>query len=652
MDMKKTHLNFLQSLLYITLLSSVLSGCKWWDDSADQSKPDYISDFQNRDSIDYEVSFSETDIDSNIISQLSEISALIKLQNRPLPTLNALKNRSKRDVEQFKNYLISLGYCSAKASFSITENKDEEDTYKVFIKLDPGPQFQIQKVDFKVSGIENDFLKNQNVTTEDLLNIKIESTLNFSAVQAAVVRLESYFKERGYPFVLIEKPEIILHNSKILADIVFKIKTGPKCKFGETHITGLVDLDESFVRNRLQWQAGQIYNVKVVEKTRKQLIETGLLGSIQFEPEQPVIQNTTNIRSTVSQSPARRLGAGIRYATSQGVGGRIYWDHYNMLGHGEHLHTSLSCEKMQTQAKLGYDVPDFLAPQQSLLNEVSFTYDKKRAYYGRTLHGGSLVQKKINDHISAGLGLSAEKSKLKQTAFPTSPFQSSLWGLPIDFKWDATEDLLNPTQGMRLFTRITPYSGRIGHKKPNFSNINLKQRSFAISDTKVSAYLPVLKNTLGEEKLIIAGFVRAGTIFGKNLTMSNGRINIPPNKSFYAGGADSIRAYGYQLLGPLDNNRNPLGGLSYNEYGVEVRVKTTEKTGFVIFTEAGAVSGNKSPNFKSKDRLWGSGIGFRYYSALAPIRVDIAFPHKVRRNINGKRIDAPFQIYLSVGQAF
>ena len=48
----------------------------------------------------------------------------------------------------------------------------------------------------------------------------------------------------------------------------------------------------------------------------------------------------------------------------------------------------------------------------------------------------------------------------------------------------------------------------------------------------------------------------------------------------------------------------------------------------------------------------GAGIGFRYYSPLGPIRVDIAVPLKRRKDTHGKFIDSAFQLYLSVGQAF
>jgi translocation and assembly module TamA len=152
-------------------------------------------------------------------------------------------------------------------------------------------------------------------------------------------------------------------------------------------------------------------------------------------------------------------------------------------------------------------------------------------------------------------------------------------------------------------------------------------------------------NEVGESRLVLASFIKGGSIFNQPLDA------IPPNKRFYSGGGGSIRGYAHQLIGPLDSQYIPEGGKSLAEIGTEIRFKTTETTGVVSFIEGGAVTKGLTPEF-AKHTLWGAGVGFRYYSPLGPIRVDIAFPLKRRKDLNGRFIDSAFQLYLSVGQAF
>jgi len=67
--------------------------------------------------------------------------------------------------------------------------------------------------------------------------------------------------------------------------------------------------------------------------------------------------------------------------------------------------------------------------------------------------------------------------------------------------------------------------------------------------------------------------------------------------------------------------------------------------GIVSFIDAGNVSLSKTPELKNL--LYGIGLGIRYYTSFAPLRLDVAFPLKKRKGID-KRI----QIYLGIGQSF
>ena len=163
-----------------------------------------------------------------------------------------------------------------------------------------------------------------------------------------------------------------------------------------------------------------------------------------------------------------------------------------------------------------------------------------------------------------------------------------------------------------------------------------------------SDYLPILP----KERLVLATWGTLGTIFVNDID------DVSPNKRFYSGGGGSIRGYGFQLLGPVDRRKVPTGGRSIFECGIETRVKVTDNFGLVAFLEGGSVTHKAMPDFRKKNHLhqrnllWGTGLGGRYFTAIGPIRVDIAIPLKKRHTPSGRRIDAPYQVYVSVGQAF
>ncbi len=129
-------------------------------------------------------------------------------------------------------------------------------------------------------------------------------------------------------------------------------------------------------------------------------------------------------------------------------------------------------------------------------------------------------------------------------------------------------------------------------------------------------------------------------------SLGAGVAAIPADKRYYAGGAGSVRAYGYRLIGPLDAQNEPTGGRSVLEGGGELRFPVADSFGGVVFLEGGAVSPQGLFTFDEGIR-YGAGFGVRYYTAIGPIRADFAFPLNPRR-----RIDNPIQFYISLGQAF
>ncbi len=68
----------------------------------------------------------------------------------------------------------------------------------------------------------------------------------------------------------------------------------------------------------------------------------------------------------------------------------------------------------------------------------------------------------------------------------------------------------------------------------------------------------------------------------------------------------------------------PIGGRSSLEFGTELRYRITPTIGLVPFFDAGNVYPTNLPNRASL--FYGAGLGLRYYTAIGPIRLDLAFP--------------------------
>ena len=183
--------------------------------------------------------------------------------------------------------------------------------------------------------------------------------------------------------------------------------------------------------------------------------------------------------------------------------------------------------------------------------------------------------------------------------------------------------MLNPTSGTLFQIDLAPTTG---FYLDNFSGISATAKAAVY-------YAP-----LSDDFLVLAGRAAIGSFLGANLQ------NIPPSLRFYCGGG-SVRGYSYQAIGPRDKYDEPVGGRSFQEVNIEARFRATKDVGFVTFVDGGNVydaqMGGIGENFR-----WAAGVGLRYYTAIGPLRFDIAMPLNKRHNDKG------YQFYISIGQAF
>lgn len=568
---------------------------------------------------------SEDFID-DVDAHVKAVSILIKLESRPPTSLNGLYHRIKSDVERLKHALSEKGYFDGQVEFVVTET-----TKPILVKMTYtlGKRYKISEIAVMTTESTSAPLQLAPSKAAKTIQLTLGEDVDLMRIQEANQRLGKYLREHGYPYAEMAEPEGQVDRDKKQLHIIFRAIPGGYAGYGKTKITGLKDLDQQFVRNRLVWQEGDRFDERELEKTRQKLMGTGLFAGIEIKPDEDAIKSEVVPLSVhVIEGPPRTIGAGLKYATTEGIGGQAFWSHRNIFGSGEGLGLSLRVSPRLSKAKVDLDIPDIFAPEQHLRNEISATRDQNRAYTSRSVEMGMRLEHPFTDTLKGSVGITGEAGKVKRTGVD---YINRLIGFPLEMQIDASNDLIDPTKGGRLAAQITPYFGKSG-----------QDRRLMISTAKGSYYLRLLHG----DTVVIAGWAHGGTIAASSID------NIAPNKRFYAGGAGSVRAYGYKLLGPLDVNRVPLGGRSILEYGLEGRFRVSDTIGFVVFAEAGSISSKAAPDISSQTRLWGIGAGVRYYTGIGPIRLDVATPMKRRRGVTGKSIDSGYQFYLSVGQAF
>ncbi|MFN2426642.1 MAG: autotransporter assembly complex family protein, partial [Candidatus Binatia bacterium] len=292
----------------------------------------------------------------------------------------------------------------------------------------------------------------------------------------------------------------------------------------------------------------------------------------------------------------------------------------------------------ESEGGISYRRPDFLTPGQNLLLEAKLDADQPPAYERNAASVSAGVEYQFTPRLSATGGILVEQSEVNSAADPDGTRTFSLIGIPLGLRYDASNNLLDPTRGHRTVLSLTPWVGVGGDGV-----------EMLVTRLIESFYVPL---TIDGDH-VWATRISIGSVVGPD------RIDIPADKRMYAGGGGSLRGYQYQMAGPLvdvpcppdsdcDPDKahfRPLGGRSLLQIGTELRWKITETIGLVPFVEGASVSDASFPDFQ-EEFLVGAGIGVRYFTIAGPLRLDIAFP------VTPRQPDGMFEIYISLGQAF
>ena len=127
---------------------------------------------------------------------------------------------------------------------------------------------------------------------------------------------------------------------------------------------------------------------------------------------------------------------------------------------------------------------------------------------------------------------------------------------------------------------------------------------------------------------------------------STAAADLPVTELFYSGGSDSVRGYGYQRLGPIGAQGEPVGGASLLEGSIELRFPIWSALRGVLFVDAGQLS-LEAWAWRPASLLYTSGAGLRYKTPLGPIRFDVGVP----LNPPNGGVQS-YRLWFSIGQAF
>jgi translocation and assembly module TamA len=553
--------------------------------------------------------------DEEMQAWLAQLKLDQPTETNPPETMEELLQEANGAAERVKKALQAKGYMEAH-----TEGRVDSSVRPpvLWVHIDQNTPYPVTSILFEWPG---DPLRKIDLTE---LQSKKGNRVDMEAIKADADYLVGVIGRENCLISLSVTPRLRLYAESRSAELVFDIAHGARAHFGQHRISGNPAVNDEVIERSLTWDQGDCYDASKVQKTQTSLIQSQLFSTVKIEPvEPPDGKGEVLMDIEVKERVARTVSAGAKYATDEGVGIYGGWEHRNYLGGAEKLTTGLTLADMRQEVAGVLRIPAFMQDNQILALSSSIRRENTDAYESLTFDGGASVERRFSPQLNGSVGVAYTLSTTEDVLAGDREY--ALLSFPSFVEYDTRDDMMNATSGVLGRLSVTPYTETIGD-----GGQFVKMQ--AIGQAYLTGHDLFWKPTL-------AGRISVGSIAGGE------NDDIPANLRFYAGGGGSVRGFEYQSLAPYFSG-SPIGGSSLVEISAELRLRFNEEFGAVAFVDAGNAYTESSPDF-SGDIYYGAGVGIRYYSAIGPLRADIALP------MNGKDIGQDeYQFYISLGQAF
>jgi len=554
-----------------------------------------------------------------------------------------IKSNIESSLSQIRDYYISEGYRDmvvGDPQYSFSEDRTQA---AVKVSIEEGIRYVVDDILFRGDLIPE---------AEDILKkYRQELIGNPYFTRRRLIlqsRLFEIYGSLGYPNTRVDVKERQGSEPGMVV-LAAEITKGPRVTISEILIRGNDKTKPKFIRNRLLLKPGDRFDLELQQKSFRQLYKTGLFTKVDLHLEKQEDSVQWPFVVEVTEAPAKELYLEPGWGSYELLRLKAGFREKNLFGTGRifGLEATASIKARSLVASLSD--PWFLNTDIKADLPVFYSRREEPSFTRKDLGGSLLFTKKLTSRLTATGGYSFRMTDVSdvdpEIGVEDAPTDYDYASLKAQATYDDRNDLFFPTRGQRSFLSAEYADSFLG------SEITLTRLTGG-----VRYFIPLTGST------ILGMRYRTGLMVpGKD------DFNLPIAERFFNGGENTVRSFKQSELGPKDEDGNPVGGLAYNVFNIELRQRLIGNLTGSLFLDFGNVSPNRTreeqgePPYDSKSDIMsdtfsqyfkdfrtGVGFGLQYQLPVGPARVDFAF----NPDRDNDRDEDFFVFHFSVGMAF
>ncbi len=406
--------------------------------------------------------------------------------------------------------------------------------------------------------------------------------------------------------------------------VVFLLEPGPVFRFDGVTVSGTSGVKPEFLRNRLRHLQGKTYSPEAVERSFRELIQTGLFRDLRLAPE-AVSDNEVRLDVTVVEAKPKEFAVGIGYATFEGGIVSASYRDLNFLRRGRPLRLEAEVNQRGIGGEVLYTDPWLFETNNELRLRLYGLNARLKGYSKNEFGFQPTLTRAVTEHWKVSAFLWARHVSVVDVEIePTSLVGKqnySIFALGLSQTLDYRNNPALPTRGFVFSTAV------------DLAPAGLGGVSYIRGTGRFSYYIPITQQTT------LALGVCAGVI------ASLGSEGLPVDERFFNGGATTVRSFSELALGPKDRQGYPLGGGGFTVFNAEHTFPILGDLHGAVFVDAGNVA-VEAREFGLENMRYGVGAGLRYHLPIGAVRLDYGW------NPSPRAGEAQGAFHFAIGVAF
>jgi outer membrane protein assembly complex protein YaeT len=512
-------------------------------------------------------------------------------------------------------------------------------------------------------------------------------------------RIVDWLRNRGYPDAAV-LTEYFIPAGERTAELTLDVRPGSRMRVGEIRIEGAEALGTDVVRRVLTFESGEWYRRSSILESQRSLYQLGALRFADIQTRPGARSDTlVDVIVDVTAAQERTVRTGVGATTAECVLTEARFVHRNFPSGARRLRLTGQLSNLFAQELGGsfpctavgeddvfrelnfglradYQIPYFLSSRNDLEAALFLERETVPDIFVRSSRGGELsVTRRLRPRMPLVLGWRPELTGFDERSADVffcvnfgfcqpediSVLTQTKWLSPVSLGWryDRTNAAFSPNAGYYVDLSLEGAHGLTGSDYEYLRfDVNAADFERIAGDlTLATRFRAGLVEALGEQPFADLGEARQETV-------------IHPRKRFFAGGAQSVRGVGQNLLGPTvlvmeaidcpgvtrdgplpgrgtlvacardvaagdtdpDDffDERPVGGDAAFEANFELRAGIGGDWSLVSFVDVGQVwvdVGDLEPPEVTP------GLGVRFASPVGPLRLDVGYDPRGTRQV-------------------